>query len=82
MPFRSRPARPYPYEVSGWTAYCEKSREANGGKLSCSSKTDSAELKQLLKSAHKKLDQIEAEHEAEDTEMLIKLIRIRKGLWT
>lgn len=77
-----RPARPDPYEASGWTAYCEASREATGGKLTFDGRNDSAELKKLSKSAHKKLDQMEADYEKEDTEMLIKLIQIRRSLWT
>jgi hypothetical protein len=77
-----RPARPDPYEASGWTAYCEASREATGGKLRFDGRNDSAELKKLSKSAHKKLDQMEADYEKEDTKMLINLIQIRRSLWT
>jgi hypothetical protein len=77
-----RPVRPDPYEASGWTAYCEASREATGGKLTFDGRNDSAELKQMSKDAHKRLDQMAADYDAEDTERLIQLIRIRKGLWT
>ena len=77
-----RPARPDPYEASGWTAYCEASREATGGKLTFNGQNDSAELKQMSKDAHNKLDQMEADYEKEDTEQLIHLIQIRRSLWT
>jgi len=79
---KTRPARPDPYEASGWTEYCEASRAATGGKLSFSGRGDSAELKRMSKDAHKQLDRMEADYEAEDTERLIQLIRIRKSLWT
>ena len=79
---QGRPARPDPYEASGWTAYCEASREATGGKLTFDGRNDSAELKQMSKNAHKRLDQMEEDYDAEDTERLIQLIRIRKSLWT
>ena len=76
-----RPARPDPYEASGWTAYCEASREANGGKLSWG-KDKSPELEKISREAHQKLGQIEADYDTEDEDMLIKLIRIRRSLWT
>jgi hypothetical protein len=78
----TRPARPDPYESSGWMAYCEASREANGGKLSWSGSKDNAKLKKMSKDAHKKLNKMEAAYDKEDEEMLIKLIKIRKNLWT
>jgi len=78
----TRPARPDPYEASGWTAYCEASREANGGKLGWSGSKDNATLKKMSKEAHKKLNKIEVAYDKEDEEMLIKLIKIRKNLWT
>ena len=77
-----RPARPDPYEASGWTAYCEASRKANGGKLGWSGSNDSVELKKMSKAAHKKMDKMDKDYEAEDEAMLIKLIKIRKSLWT
>ena len=77
-----RPARPDPYEASGWTAYCEASRAATGGKLHFSSGKDSPELKKLCKATHAKLDKIDAAYEKEDDEKLIQLIKIRKSLWT
>jgi hypothetical protein len=74
--------RPDPYEASGWTAYCEASREANGGKLSWSSSKDSAELRKMSEKAHKLLRKIEAAYEKEDEQMMIRLIKIRGSLWT
>jgi hypothetical protein len=73
--------RPDPYEASGWTAACEAQREANGGKISFSSPTDSV-LKKAQDKAHKLLQKIEAAYEKEDEEMMIRLIKVRHGLWT
>ena len=50
--------RPDPYEVSGWTDYCEKARELNGGKLFGSKSTP--ELKKMSDKSHKLLQKIEA----------------------
>jgi len=73
--------RPDAYEASGWTAYCEASRQANGGKLSWSSPKD-PELKKMSDRAHKLLRKIEADYEKEDEQMMIRLIKVRHGLWT
>ncbi len=73
--------RPDPHDASGWTAYCEASRLANGGKLSwIGDKTP--ELKKMSKVAMKKLHKIEADYEKEDEAMMIRLIKIRHGLFT
>ena len=74
-------ARPDPYEASGWTAACEASRIANGGKLSWGLEKDTA-LKEQSNNSHKLLQEIEEKYEAEDEAMMIRLIKIRQGLWT
>jgi hypothetical protein len=76
-----RPNRPDPYEASGWSAYCEASREANGGRLSFNPDKTPA-LKKMSDKAHKLLQKIEAKYEQEDEAMMIRLIRIRRSLWT
>jgi len=73
-------ARPDPYDASGWTEYCEKSRELNGGKLFGGKKTP--ELEQMSDQAHKLLQEMEAAYEQEDEAMMIRLIRARGSLWT
>ena len=73
--------RPDPYDASGWTAACEASRIANGGKLSWSGEKDPV-LKKASDKAHKLLQKIEASYEKEDEEMMIRLIKIRGSLWT
>lgn len=73
--------RPDPYEASGWSAYCEASRAANGGKLSWSSPKD-PELKKMSDKAHKLLRKMEADYAKEEEQMMIRLIKIRDSLWT
>ena len=73
--------RPEPMEASGWSAYCEAARLANGGRLSFG-KDKSPELAEMSKVAMDKLHKMEAEYEAEDEAMMIRLIKIRESLWT
>jgi hypothetical protein len=73
--------RPDPYEASGWTAACEAQREASGGKLSWCSPKDPV-IKKAQNKAHKLLQKIETAYEAEDEAMMIRLIKVRHGLWT
>ena len=75
------PNRPDAYDASGWTDYCEASRLSNGGKINWSSDKSPALKKQSSK-AHKALQKLEADYEKEDTEMMIRLIKVRHGLWT
>jgi hypothetical protein len=74
--------RPDPYELSGWNDYCEQSRKNNNGKLSWTSHNDTPELQELSKKAHAALMATEEAYEKEDTEMMIRLIKIRRDLWT
>ncbi len=73
--------RPDPHDASGWSAYCEESRLANGGKLAFGG-DKTPELKKMSDKAHKLLRKIEAAYEKEDEEMMIRLIKVRHGLWT
>lgn len=83
----TRPARLDPYDVSGWTVICERRRE-NGVALGKSgfssmfstdrSKEEQRETSKSLKILHK----LEATYEREDEEMMIRLIKVRHGLWT
>jgi len=73
--------RPDPYEASGWTEYCEASRLANNGKLNWGG-DKSPELKKMSDKAHKLLRKMEKDYEKEDEQMMIRLIKVRHGLWT
>lgn len=74
------PNRPDAYDVSGWTEYCEQTRVLNNGRLFGSKTTP--ELKKMSNKAHKLLRKIEADYEKEDETMMIRLIKVRHGLWT
>lgn len=74
-----RPARPDPYDASGWTALCESNRkeqktlfweENTEGEREVSSK--------ILDLLH----EIEEQYDQEDEDMMIRVIKIRRGMWT
>jgi hypothetical protein len=73
--------RPDPYEASGWTAVCEASRAANGGRLHFGTEKDPV-LKKQSDRAFKLLQKMEKDYEAEEEAMMIRLIKIRQSLWT
>ena len=73
--------RPDAYDASGWSAYCEAKRIANDGRMSFSD-NKTPELKKMCNKAHKLLQKIEAQYEKEDEAMMIRLIKVRQGLWT
>lgn len=70
-----------PYEVSGLSDLYDREAEANGGKLSITERQNSPFKKQKV-AARKILDKIERDREREDTQMMIRLIKIRNALWT
>ncbi len=64
-----RPKRPDPSDASGWRKYCEE--KSNETKIS-------DQGSKILNIYHK----MEKEQEEEDTEMLVRLIKCRQGMWT
>lgn len=69
--WKQRANRPDPHDASGWSEYCRtnpKFLDTLG----------SAESKMTLD----RLNEIEKRYDGEDTEMLIRLIKVRKSLWT
>ena len=72
--------RPDPLEASGWSAYCDMRRERGYNLLDLEYHSDDEE--KIGKAALDRSHEIEAEYEREDTEMLIRLIKIRNQLWT
>lgn len=74
-----RPNRPDPYEISGWSAFCDR-REASSGMFRFDNMDD--DERKLSKQYREKLDAIQESYEDEDEEMMIKLIKIRQDLWT
>jgi hypothetical protein len=79
----TRPARPDPYDASGWSAHCDELREANGnGVLAMFRENNDPKLKKAGDKALKLLHKLEAQYEKEDEDMMIRLIKVRHGLWT
>lgn len=74
------PNRPDVHEVSGWSAYCDIKRDLNDGRLFGSKETP--ELRKQGDKALKLSSKIEKQYEDEDEKMMIRLIKIRNGLWT
>ena len=74
------PNRPDPMDASGWSDYCAQRREAGEDVLDFEARTpeQEAQSRQALDLSH----EIETKYNQEDEEMLIRLIRIRKSLWT
>lgn len=75
------PNRPDPYDASGWTAYCE-SRRTNDSDDFMGHNDSNTEDKIKTRSTLDRLTELEQQYEAEDEEMLIRLIKIRGYLWT
>jgi hypothetical protein len=75
-----RPNRKEPHELSGWSEICRKRDESDKGVFGSHDETDEecAESKKAIELATR----IEEEYHAEDTQMLIDLIQIRRSLWT
>jgi hypothetical protein len=70
-------------DACGWSAYCNACRdELGGGVMSMLNDAKSPALKKQGDKAHKLLYEIEDAYEKEDTEMLVRLIKVRKSLWT
>ena len=76
------PNRPEPMDASGWSEFCQKRRDKNGGDMLFDTENETAAEKKESASILKKLRKIEASYEKEEQDMLIRLIKIRKGLWS
>ena len=76
--WKARPNRPDPYDASGWSAICEEGRAAGLDFLEDG--TDDYETRK--RESHKLLHKMEQDYEAEDEEMLIRVIKRRRSFWT
>ena len=77
------PNRPDPHDASGWSKYCDLKREEfEGTGLGFMQDSKNPETRALGDAALKKTREIEEAYEAEDEEMLIRLIKVRNSLWT
>ena len=77
----TRPSRPDPYIASGWMDHCDAMTVKYGGGMAGWGKKDKAD-KVASDKAHKLLNKMEATYEKEDEEYMIRLIKVRHGLWT
>lgn len=78
------PNRPDPYELSGWTAICNRKRKSDSAEDIFDSITAPATPEDAEESS-KALDrcnEIEDKYKQEEEDMMIRLIRIRESLWT
>jgi hypothetical protein len=77
------PNRPDAHDASGWSEYCELKRKEHGDTgLSFMKESANPETRALGDAALTKTHEIEQAYEDEDTEMMIRLIKVRHGLWT
>lgn len=76
-----RPNREDPYDKSGWSDLCEQRREKYPDVImSCELETE--EESEESRISLENLRKIEEDYDREDEEMLIRLIKIRRSLWT
>lgn len=76
----TRPARPDPHDASGWSDHCEQIRASGRELFDFDNETD--DERQRSGERLNRLQEIEAAYDAEDESYLIRLIKIRKSLWT
>ncbi len=77
------PNRPDPHDASGWSEYCELMRKEKGDGIRWIGVESSVpSTKALGRKALKLTHKIEAGYEKEDTEMMVRLIKVRNSLWT
>ncbi len=77
-----RPNRIDPMDESGWSDICDEQRENKIDFLDFDYDNSNPEYKQRKTAALDLANELEAKHEAEDTDMLCRLIKIRSALWT
>lgn len=79
-----RPQRPDAMDASGWNEYCERKREESGSDAAIDIllPTQDEDLKAFGDQALKLSFEIEEKHDQEDEEMMIRLIKVRRSLWT
>jgi len=71
-----------PMDLSGWSAFCDRMRDEGKGKLFVADDKMTKEDKQEQRRVLDLCRQIEEQHMKEEEDMLIKLMKIRQGLWS
>ena len=76
----ARPARPDPNDASGWSEHCDLLRARGHNLFNTSDETP--EERRRSRECLDRSREIQEIYDAEDDQMLIRLIKIRKSLWT
>ncbi len=74
----TRPSRPDPHDVSGWSDYYEKRHKDIESLFEDQSEEEKAESRAI----HDKINAIEKAYVEEDDAMMIRLVKLRHSLWT
>ena len=74
-----RPMRKDPYDESGWTAVCAERRNS---KSLFDMRDEDEDHKALTNKALDRLQELEQQYDNEDTDMMVRLVKVRKSLWT
>lgn len=77
-----RPLRQHPHDKSGYSAYFEKLRSRHNGDFFAALNDRSSDLEEEGRKCSIICNEIEVAYDNEDTQMLIRLIKIRNSLWT
>lgn len=77
-----RPTRPDASDISGWSALCDARRKKYGEDTMFCTEDATAEERQETRKVLDASSVIEEQYEQEDEDMLIRIIKIRRGLWT
>ena len=72
--------RPDPHDASGWSALCERRRKDGKSFLDFEDRTEEEEAES--RSTLDRCNQIEDQYHQEDEQQLIRLIKLRRSLWT
>ena len=75
---QERPTRLDPHDVSGWSEYCQNRKDPWMGIEDNESPAERRKVKKMLSA----IDRMERQFDQEDEQMMIRLIKVRHGLWT
>jgi len=70
-----RPNRPDPMDISGWSDYCDTKRDMFDPE-------EDEEKRKQVRVMLKTITKLEKTYDDEDTEMLVSIVKARKGMWT
>ncbi len=75
-----RPTRPDPHDAGGWSEYCKLREQL--GKHFLDTRQESEDVERLRRTALDRTHAIEEAQHQEDEDMLVRLVKIRRSLWT